>query len=228
MKILKEKLVLVRGAGDIASGIIYSLATAGFRVVCTEIDKPSCIRTEVSFSSAIFDKFKVLDGITCEFVKNIDDIDKVLDKGNVALIIDEKLEILKKKKFDVLVDAILAKRNTGTNINMADTVIGIGPGFNAGTDCHFVIETMRGHKLGLIYEKGFALENTGIPGSILGHSSDRVMHSPCEGVFHNIKKIGDIVDKGDTLANIEEYVDGISTGKIVELNATIQGVLRGI
>lgn len=225
---LNEKLVLVRGAGDLASGIIWSLAYAGFRVVCIDIDKPSCIRTEVSFSDAIYDGTKILDGITCVYLTDIKDIKSTHEKGNVALLIDPKATILDKIKFDVVIDAIMAKTNTGTTINMADVVIGVGPGFTAQVDCHYAIETMRGHMLGSIYEKGSPIPDTGIPGIIAAHGSDRVMHSPCEGIFHNKHKIGDIVMKGEVLSDIEEYENGKPTGNFVRLLASIDGLLRGI
>ena len=228
MKEFKDLKVLVRGAGDIASGIIWNLNYAGFKVVCTDIEKPSCIRREVAYSEAIFDGEKLLDGVRCVFAKGISYIDDILNKGNVALIVDEKLDILHKMHFDVVVDAILAKKNLGTNIDMADVVIGVGPGFTAGKDCHFAIETMRGHTLAKIYEEGSPLPNTGIPGLIGGHASDRVMHSPCEGIFHNVHKIGDIVKKDEILSQVEECKDYKPTGKTYELKASIDGVLRGI
>ena len=225
---LNKKMILVRGAGDLASGIIWSLAYAGFRVICVDIEKPSCIRTEVSFSNAIYDGTKTLDGITCVHIKDVSEIDDLHKDGKVALLIDPKVEILKKFKFDVVVDAILAKKNTGTTIDMADIVIGVGPGFTAKVDCHYAIETIRGHTLGHIYEEGSPIPNTGMPGLIASHSTDRVMHSPCEGIFHNIHKIGDVVKKDEVLSNIEECIDGQKTGKIVTLHASIDGILRGI
>ena len=220
--------VLVRGAGDVSTGIIWNLAYAGFKVICIDVEKPSCIRTEVSFSNAIYDGTKTLSNITCVYVKNISDIDNVLNDGKVALLIDPKALILKEIKFNVVVDAILAKKNIGTTIDMADVVIGVGPGFTVGKDCHFAIETMRGHTLGKIYETGSPLADTGIPGLIAAHGKDRVMHSPCEGIFHNVHKIGDIVRKDEVLSNIEECIDGKKTGKTFALVASIDGLLRGI
>ena len=225
---LNKKLILVRGAGDLASGIIWSLAYAGLRVVCVDIEKPSCIRTEVAFSNAVYDGTKTLNGITCVHAKDVNEIEGIHEAGKVALMIDPNVDILKTIKFDVVVDAIIAKRNTGTTIDMADIVIGVGPGFTAGVDCHYAVETMRGHLLGTIYESGSPIPDTGTPGLIASHSSDRVMHSPCEGIFHNVHKIGDIVMKGDVLSNIEERIDGKATGNIYELYASIDGLLRGI
>lgn len=220
--------VLVRGAGDIASGVIWCLSYAGFKVCSAEIENPSGIRTEVSFSDAVYKKTKTLSDVTCECVKDDIEINRAWDEGKVALIIDPNLDILKKIKFDVVVDAILAKKNLGTTIDMADIVVGVGPGFTAGIDCTFAIETMRGHNLSRIYKTGSPMPDTGIPGLIAGHGVDRVMHSPCEGIFHNVHKIGDKVNANETLSNIEECENGIPTGKIVELKASIDGLLRGI
>ena len=224
----KELKVLVRGAGDIASGVIWNLAYAGFKVVCVDVEKPSCIRTEVSFSTAIYEGVKTLGNVSCVFIKDEKDIEKVWEDGNAALLIDPEAKILEKRKFDVVVDAILAKKNLGTKIDMADIVIGIGPGFTVNKDCNYAIETMRGHTLSKIYESGSPIPDTGTPGLIAAHGADRVMHSPCEGIFHNVHKIGDTVKRDEVLSRVEEMVDGKPTGKFVMLTASIDGILRGI
>lgn len=224
----KELKVLVRGAGDIASGVIWNLAYAGFKVVCIDVEKPSCIRTEVAFSTAIYEGVKTLGGVSCVFIKDEKCIEKVWEDGNVALLIDPEAKILEKRKFDVVVDAILAKKNLGTKIDMADIVIGIGPGFTVNKDCNYAIETMRGHTLSKIYESGSPIPDTGTPGLIAAHGADRVMHSPCEGIFHNMHKIGDVVRQDDVLSRVEEYENGKPTGKFIMLTASINGLLRGI
>lgn len=226
--IKNEKLIIVRGAGDIASGIIWGLSYAGYKVLCIDIEKPTCIRREVSFSEAIYDGEKTIDGVKCVKAKNHDDVKKILDDGNVAILIDEKGQSITDLKPYVLIDAILAKKNIGTKKDMADIVIAVGPGFTAGVDCHFVIETKRGHTLGKIIENGSPIPNTGIPGIVGGIGKERVMHSPAEGIFKNKHKISDIVKKGDILADIIEYKNGKETGKNIPLYATIDGVLRGI
>lgn len=224
----KELKVLVRGAGDIASGVIWNLAYAGFKVVCVDVEKPSCIRTEVSFSTAIYEGVKTLGNVSCVFIKDEKDIEKVWEDGNAALLIDPEAKILEKRKFDVVVDAILAKKNLGTKIDMADIVIGIGPGFTVNKDCNYAIETMRGHTLSKIYESGSPIPDTGTPGLIAAHGADRVMHSPCDGIFHNVHKIGDTVKRDEVLSRVEEMVDGKPTGKFVMLTASIDGILRGM
>ena len=267
--------ILVRGAGDIASGIIWNLAYAGFNVCCTEVEDPSTIRTEVAFSTAIYEGKKELSGVECilcgkdgSLSSPVRDVTHIVpgdsvaanvnvatavykcwEEKKVALIIDPKAKILDEIKFDVVVDAILAKKNLGTKIDMAQFVIGVGPGFTANVDCHIVIETMRGHNLARIIEDGSPMENTGVPGLIAGHSSDRVIHSPASGVIYNLHKIGDEVKKDEVIAVIDEgphsscvcdvahivrddecsgnlsEQSGLSSVKVL---ASIDGVLRGI
>lgn len=227
----KDKFIIVRGAGDIASGIIWYLNKAGYNVLSLDLKEPSSIRREVSFSEAIYDGEKSIEGVKAVFVKDIKDLKDVFLDNNVAVMIDEKAELINVLKPDVVVDAILAKKNLGTNIDMAPLVIGVGPGFTARLDCHYVIETMRGHTLAKIYEYGSAIPNTGIPGLVAGHDVDRVMHSPSEGYFINKKNIGDIVKKGEEIATIKESInkiDGKETGKEISLRASIDGVLRGL
>ena len=220
---MENRIVIVRGAGDIASGIIWYLHKAHFKVIALEIEKPSSIRREVCFSEAIYDEEKTIEGVKAVFCENIIRIHKALENNFVSLIIDEDLKILNDVKPYAIVDAILAKKNLGTQKDMADLVIGIGPGFTAGVDCHFAIETMRGHNLGRIIDDGKPLPNTGIPGLILSHSEDRVIHSETTGHITLKHKISDIVKKGDILAHIMD-----DNGDIINVYATIDGVLRGI
>lgn len=220
--------ILVRGAGDIASGIIWNLAYAGFNVCCTEVENPSTIRTEVAFSSAIYEGEKKLDGVECKLCDAVNDIIKCWEEKKVALLIDPMAKILDEIQFDVVVDAILAKRNLGTKIDMASLVIGVGPGFTANVDCHIAIETMRGHNLARIIESGSPMKNTGVPGLIAGHSSDRVIHSPATGVIHNLCKIGDTVIKDQVIAEISEGSHSSPVCDGVKVHASIDGILRGI
>ena len=235
-----EKLrILVRGAGDIASGIIWSLAYAGYNVCCTEIEKPTTIRTEVAFSTAIYEGKNELSGVGCVFCGKSDShstpirdvanaVYKCWEENKIALLIDSEARILDEIKFDVVVDAILAKKNLGTKIDMAKLVIGVGPGFTANVDCHIAIETMRGHNLARIIEDGSPIENTGVPGLIAGHSDDRVIHSPAEGRISNLHRIGDVVSKGDVLAGIAEESHNLPVKDCVKVLASIDGILRGI
>ena len=154
----------------------------------------------------------------------------MLEAGEVPLLIDSKGESIELLKPDVVVDAIIAKKNLGTTINMAPLVIGVGPGFTAGQDVHLVIESMRGHNLARIITDGMAQPNTGVPGNIAGFTSERVIHAPAAGYIHDVRKIGDIVQKGDEIARIypdkESYDNALS--EYVSVNATITGIIRGL
>ena len=213
-----QKICLVRGAGDIATGTIQKLVRAGFKCVVTEVSNPSSIRRKVSLSEAVYEKKIVVEDIEAVLCENLDEIGQYLELYNPVIIVDPKLTILNKMKFDVVVDAILAKKNTGLKKEMADITIGLGPGFEAGVDCDIVIETMRGHDLAKIIEQGFAKKNTGIPGIINGFSNERVIYSDFDGQFTHIKSISDIVNKEEIIAKVgDNYI-----------KATLDGVIRGM
>ena len=159
-----------------------------------------------------------MEDMTCILTSSIEEAKHVMDLGYVALMIDPKGEMISKIEHIALVDAILAKKNLGTTIDMAPITIGLGPGFYAGKDVHVVIETMRGHNLGRLIYQGSALPNTGVPGNIQGYSKERVIHSPCAGICHTVKKITDVVSKGEIIA----YVDH------TPVYASMSGLLRGL
>ena len=270
-QIIKENLLIMcRGAGDLATGIIHRLHRAGHRVIALETDYPAAIRRQVSFCEAVYDGSAAVEGVTARLVPALNDakndteiateadaetdvetyswindtpaahiasekwsrsaIEVVLEAGEVPLLIDPKGESIALLKPDVVVDAIIAKKNLGTTINMAPLVIGVGPGFTAGNDVHLVIESMRGHNLARIITDGMAQPNTGVPGNIAGFTSERVIHAPAAGYIHDVRKIGDIVQKGDEIARI--YPDKGSfdnaLSEYVPVNATITGIIRGL
>ena len=217
------KPIVVRGGGDLASGIIWQLCRAGYPVIILECPRPMAIRREAAFCEAVRFGTKTVENITCTRVETAQEALEKVTASTPMLLVDGEAVSLEVIRPDVLVDAILAKKNLGTRIDMAPLVIGIGPGFTAGADVHYVIETVRGHKLGRIIEKGSAMPNTGIPGIIAGYGAERVMHAPAEGILRTCAAIGDIVEKGETL--------GVITGKDgreTELKASLSGVLRGI
>ena len=256
--IKKNLLIICRGAGDLATGIIHRLHRAGHRVIALETDYPAAIRRQVSFCEAVYDGSAVVEGVTARLVPALADaetdtetysgendtpaahivsekwdssaIEAVLEAGEVPLLIDQKGESIALLKPDVVVDAIIAKKNLGTTINMAPLVLGVGPGFTAGQDVHLVIESMRGHNLARIITDGMAQPNTGVPGNIAGFTSERVIHAPAAGYIHDVRKIGDIVQKGDEIARIypdkESYDNALS--EYVPVNATITGIIRGL
>ena len=211
-------MILIKGAGDLATGIAYRLKKSGFDIVMTEIDKPTTVRRTVAFSQAVFDNEIVIEGIKGVKVNNINEIYKEINQGNIPIIIDEKAEIIKELKPDVVVDAIIAKKNLGTSIEDAPIVIGVGPGFEAKVDCHLVVETKRGHYLGKVIEEGSAIPNTGVPGNIGGYTKERIIRASSNGKIKPVVSIGDFVKKGDVVA----YVDG------VEVLAQIDGIVRGM
>lgn len=221
--IFKDNLIVVRGAGDIASGAIYALYKAGVPVIILDIANPSAIRRKVTFCEAVFDGKCILEGVTCTLVKSAHEAKELALNGGLPLLIDAEGKSISELKPQILVDAILAKRNLGTKRSMADFVVGLGPGFTAGNseeDLHCVIETMRGHNLGRHIYDGAPLPNTGVPGVIAGVAEERVIHAPASGKINLLHDIGDIVEKGEFLATIGE--------EKIPVPATISGVLRGI
>jgi xanthine dehydrogenase accessory factor len=211
-------LVLIKGAGDLASGTALRLHKAHFNVVMTDISKPTTLRRTVSFSSAIPNGECVVEGVRAVLVKNAREARLVSLTGDIAVIVDPDAAIAHDLKPDALVDAIMAKRNTGTNISDAPIVVCIGPGFTAGADCHAAVETMRGHYLGRVITEGLAASNTGTPGNICGYTHERLLRAPCDGVFEQLLDIGSRVKNGD--------VAGIVNGK--PIICRIDGILRGI
>ena len=219
---MQKELIVVRGGGDLATGTIYKLRKCGYRVLVLESEKPSAIRRNVAFSEAVYEGRWTVEDVTAVLANDIEEAEKLMDIGNVAVLIDPRCDCLNALKPVALVDAIIAKKNLGTNRSMATITIGLGPGFNAGEDVDAVIETMRGHKLGRVILKGSAIPNTGIPGAVAGVTKERVIHAPAAGVLKNVCHITDVVEKGQTIACIET-----SEGK-VEVPATISGLLRGL
>ena len=211
-------MVLIKGAGDLATGIAYRLKKSGFDIVMTEIHKPTTVRRTVAFSQAVFDNEIVIEGIKGVKVNNINEIYEEIREGNIPIIIDENAEIIKELKPDVVVDAIISKKNLGTSIEDAPIVIGVGPGFEAKVDCHLVVETKRGHYLGKVIEEGSAIPNTGVPGNIGGYTKERIIRASSNGKINPVVEIGDFVKKGDVVA----YIDG------VEVLAEIDGIVRGM
>jgi len=213
-----NKLVVIRGAGDIATGVAVRLYHCGFQVVMTDIALPTMIRCSVSFAQCLYDTSKEVEGITAVKANNIDEIQPILSEQKIPVIIDPDLAILKSLKPTYLVDAILAKSNIGFKKELAPITIALGPGFNAGQDCHAVIETNRGHYLGRVIYTGFTMENTGVPGNIAGYTYQRVVRTPCTGIMQSCVRLGDIVQEGDTIAHIDA----------TPVYAPLSGMVRGL
>ena len=217
-----NNIIIVRGGGDLATGSIHMLASAGFKVLVLEAEHPAAIRRQVSLSEAVYEGTATVEGLTARLIKDFSEAEAVWAAGEVPMLVDPECTCLDTVKPAALVDAIIAKYNVGTRRDMAPATIALGPGFVAGEDVDCVIETSRGHKLGRVITSGSAKANTGIPGIIGGYGKERVMHSPAEGILRNVHAIGDIVEKGTEIAYIET-----ENGHVPVL-ATISGIIRGL
>lgn len=215
---LTDLVVLIKGGGEQASGVAHRLACSHLKICLTEVPNPQAVRRGVAFCEAVYDGEKEVEGVVAKLIPSPDEISKVWQEGKLPLLVDPETKVKDILKPDVLVDAILAKKNLGTKISDAPLVIGLGPGFQSGKDVHMVIETNRGHNLGRVILQGEAEANTGIPGVIAGASAERVFRAPKAGRFSANRKIGDHVRAGDVVA----LVDG------APVKALVGGVVRGL
>lgn len=218
MVTFKETLILIKGAGDLASGVAYRLKKAGFPLVMTELPAPSFIRRTVAYGEAIYQGEAIVDGIAAHRVKTAAEALQLAYTSKIPVLVDPNAQAVPILKPTVLVDAIMAKQNKGTALLDAPLVIALGPGFTVGLDCHAIIETKRGHYLGRVITEGQAKPNTGIPGKIAGYTGERVLRAPTTGHVIPAVTLGLWVDKGDLLATMGEH----------EIRASFQGVLRGL
>lgn len=207
-------MILIKGAGELASGIAWRLARCGLKVAMTDVQQPLAVRRAVSFCSAVYAGAWTVEGITARLVS----VPAEAGRGEIPLFIDPVGACAAVLKPFAVVDAIMAKRNTGTSLFDAPVVVAVGPGFTAGVDCHAVVETQRGHWLGRVYYQGSAIPNTGEPAERGGQSEGRIVRAPAAGRFSEAAAIGSQVAPGDLLG----YVDG------VPVRAAIAGVLRGL
>ena len=210
--------VLIRGAGDIATGIALRLYRARIQVIMTDLPKPTAIRRTVCFSQAIVHGETEVEGVRAVYAADVPAAEEIAARGDIPVLADPDCACRAALRPDALVDAILAKRNLGTAITDAPVVVGVGPGFTAGEDCHAVVETMRGHTLGRVIYRGSALPNTSIPGLVGGFAGERVLRAPADGILHQLADIGVTVAEGDVVATVEGQ----------PMRCTISGVLRGI
>lgn len=209
------KIAIVRGGGDLATGVIYRLWSTGHKVLSLEIEAPLVVRRTVSAATAVFEGNCVIEDMC---VKKVNSLDEFYENDSVSILVDPKGYSIGELSPDILVDCIMAKYNIGTDIYMANLVIGIGPGFTAQKDVHYVVETKRGHTLGRLISNGTAIPNTGIPGMEMGYTIERLLRSPSEGFLKPLKKIGDHVEIGDLIATVSGC----------PVTASIKGVLRGL
>jgi len=213
-----NKRVVIRGSGDMATGVAVRLHNCGYHVVMTDIALPTMIRCSVSFGQCLYGKPSEVEGITAIKASSADEALEILSQKQIPVLIDADLTLTKSLQADYLVDAILAKTNLGTEKQMAPITIALGPGFSAGDDCDAVIETNRGHYLGRVIYQGCTQENTGIPGNIGGYTHERVVRSPCAGRVQRFSEIGAIVAQGDLIAQVDE----------APVYAPLSGMVRGL
>ena len=220
------RLVVVRGAGDLASGTIARLAVAGFPVVALETDRPLAVRRGASFSEAVYEGSAVIEGLEARKTEKPGECRGLLERGLIPVLVDPEAHSLESLSPFCLVDAVMAKRNIGTRLSMAPVVIALGPGYAAGrgarADAHAVIETMRGHDLGRVIWEGEALADTGCPGEIGGKSGERVLRAPLPGRFEALGAIGDRVEAGALVARV------MAGGLTSEIRSSFEGILRGL
>ena len=217
-----KNLIIVRGGGDLATGTIYKLKKSGFPVLILEVPSPSAIRRNVAFCEAVYQGSQRVEDMTCYLAESVEQAEQFISQGKLCVLVDPMGDSIPRLKPLAVIDAILAKKNLGTNRNMAPITLALGPGFTAGEDVDAVIETKRGHNLGRVLWKGAAAPNTGIPGIIGGYGKERVIHSPAKGILRNVKKITDIVSKGEVIAVVETEEGDVS------VEATLDGILRGL
>jgi xanthine dehydrogenase accessory factor len=210
--------VLIRGGGDLASGIAWRLHVSGFKVLITEIARPMAVRRTVSFCEAVYDGRAEVEGVEALRTDHVHDVPAVWEQGKIPVLVDPEAESRRVIRPRVLVDAVLAKKNLGTTVSHAPLVIALGPGFLVGKDAHYVVETNRGHHLGRLLSSGAAQRNTGIPGPVQGITTERVLRASVDGLWENHKNIGDLLSRGDIV--------GMVQGRPV--SSKIDGILRGL
>lgn len=216
-----------------ASAVAWRIYMSNIRnVLMLETASPLAVRREVSFCEAVHEGRKTVEGVEALKIDDFDGMRKAWIQGKIAVAIDPDWKLLDHVQANVVVDAILAKKNTGSHVKEAPLVIGLGPGFVAGKDVHLVVETNRGHNLGRIITFGHAEPNTGIPGPIEGYTEERVLRAPCDGVFKTRLSIGCQVKSGDAIGTVEgetvlARIDGVIRGLIRSPNSVDRGLKVG-
>ena len=216
-------LVAVKGAGDLATGVMHRLARAGFAVMAIELPNPTVVRRTVAFAEAIALGQVMVEGVTAQRADSLAEIHAAIAIGRIPIVVDPNGKLLKRMALTVLVEATLSKYNSGVTMHDAPIVIALGPGYEAGVDAHAVIETNRGHNLGRVYLSGCAEPNTGVPGAIGGYTIERLLRAPCAGALYGTRQIGDMVQADETVALVKT-----AEGASVPVASAITGILRGL
>jgi len=211
-------LALVKGAGDLATGVALRLHRSGFAVVMTELTQPTVVRRTVAFADAMYRERTTVEGVVAVRADDASMIPELLETDAIPVLCDPEASVRRLIRPALLVDAIVAKRNLGTRMTDAPAVVALGPGFIAGRDVHAVVETRRGHTLGRVITEGEALPNTGVPGEVGGFTRERLLRAPCAGRFRSVREIGDRVSAGEIVG----YVSDSPVG------SQLDGILRGL
>ncbi|HEX9133793.1 MAG TPA: selenium-dependent molybdenum cofactor biosynthesis protein YqeB [Ktedonobacteraceae bacterium] len=219
---LQDVLVAVKGAGDLATGVMHRLSRAGFAVMATELPQPTVLRRTVAFAEAVTSGRITVEGITACRADSVAAIRIALANGCVPIVVDPDGMVLRQMQPGVLVEATLSKYNSGITMNDAPIVIALGPGYEAGKDAHAVIETNRGHNLGRVYLQGNAEPNTGVPGTVGGYAAERLLRAPCAGRLYSVRQIGEQIQEGEVVAIVQ------SDNGDTPILAAISGILRGL
>ena len=218
-----KNLIVVRGGGELATGVIHRLHNAGYRVLVLEQAKPSAIRREIVFAEALYSGEKRVERVTARRAVDLDEAKHIMKAGDVAVLVDPEAKCVRALKPKVVVDAIYAKRNLGTTRDMAELTIGIGPGFCAGRDVRCVVETMRGHNLGRLIYEGHSMLETDPAASTMPEKASQVIYAPVDGRLENGRTLSFTVHTGENIAFICSQ-----DNQIVEIKAPVYGVLRGL
>jgi xanthine dehydrogenase accessory factor len=219
--LFSDYLVMLRGGGDLATGVAYRLHKAGFPLIVLELAQPAVIRRRVALATAVFEGSIVIEDIRGQLAHTPAEALALSQTNTIPVLVAPHLD---NSQFTIhnaqliIIDARIAKRNIDTHINQAPLVIGMGPGFTAGVDCHAVIETMRGHSLGRVLWQGTPLPNTGTPGIVAGKGAERVLRAPADGVVNWRLEIGDDVQSATLIGDING----------VPVTAPFAGVIRGL
>jgi len=213
-------MVLIRGGGEMATGIAHRLHRCHMRVLIAEIAMPTSVRRNVAFAEAVYESIQIVEGVKAVRVASCDEAYAAWKQYQIPVFVDPVASIAKILKPVVIVDAIMAKKNGVARITDAPVVIGVGPGFAAGINVHAVVESNRGHHLGRVIWDGAAESYTGIPASVDGYTASRVLRVPQNGIFNALRAIGDVVMAGDPVAKVNDEL--IKT----EISGQIRGLLR--
>ena len=220
---IRDCLVAVKGAGDLATGVIHRLSRAGFAIIATELAEPTVVRRTVAFAEAVTRGEMIVEDVTARLATSLQDIQSTLASGLIPIVVDPDGTLLKQVHPSILIEATLSKHNSGVTMDNAPIVIALGPGYEAGKDVHAVIETKRGHNLGRVYLHGCAEPDTGVPGAIGGYTIERLLRAPCSGRLYGVRQIGDLVQAGEMVAMVR--TNDNETAPVV---AAISGILRGL